>query len=296
MEYRKRARRRRAYTNRSNSYFGTVICVIGLFAAIVYLIGVSSAGSWVAKHIVAPAFQTLGISDLVASNPERETAQTSTQFDLRTETLHFPAGTRYALQMGVYSSLENASKQAAALQALGAAGYICNTDGKYRVLAACYPDESSLSAVREQLTAEGLESAAYLFERAPTEWIVTASQSQIEVLQQAMQCLLDLSDRLYTVVYTFDSEQQQISVGQAAIEILKTELESYQASLVSDLGEGTDVSKQLKTCYDDILAAFEEALAYTGDISVEFSAKLKYVLLSTEDAICTFVSAVESAA
>jgi len=289
MEYRKRQKRNRSRRLRHDSYAGTVFCVVMLFAAIVYLIGISSAGTWMAKTVVAPVFRTLGIG-LSADKEVGQQVSSSIKTPV-TETLSYNSKTIYALQMGVYSNPENAAKQSAALQDLGAGGYICKDNGKYRVLAACYPDESSLSAVRKQLADEGLECSAYTFEQNAAEWIVTADENQINAIKDVMNVLLSMTDQLYTIIYTFDSEKQEVTLGITAVSLLKKEFEEKTNSL-SSVGSGQTVKKLIECC-ESICGVLSESISYDGEDTVVFSSKLKYMHLFVTDKICQLFRALE---
>lgn len=294
MEYRKRQRRARNRRIRHDSYAGTVFCVVLLFAAIVYLIGVSSAGTWMAKSIVAPVFRTLGITATDEINGETEAhAAASTLVPPITDTIRFDTSTRYALQMGVYTNPENAAKQSAALQALGAGGYICTDNGKYRVLAACYPNESDLSSVRARLSDEGLESSVYLISRPAAEWIITADKKQIDTVRSTLETLLELGNRLYALIYAFDNEAQEIPVGKAGLASIRSDLETSMSE-IQMYSDTNQTSKQIAICLQNLLSAFDETGLYDGDDRTIFTAKLKHLHLTVEDAVRQLFDTAES--
>ena len=76
MEYRRRRRRVRS-TRRNPPLAGSLFCAALLVASIVYLIGVSSAGTWVAQNVVAPVFQTLGVVRADAQETEAPSVATA---------------------------------------------------------------------------------------------------------------------------------------------------------------------------------------------------------------------------
>ena len=61
MEYRRRRRRPYGARRQRGTLLGAVLCVLLVSAAVVYLVGLSDAGSWIAAHVVAPVFRTLGV-------------------------------------------------------------------------------------------------------------------------------------------------------------------------------------------------------------------------------------------
>ena len=92
-----------------------------------------------------------------------------------------PALNCYMLQMGVYSSHENAQKEAERLRALGAAGYIfadsSSGETRYRVMASGYDSEQSAKSVKDRLTSEGVEAAMYTLSSPQASFRVTADKS-----------------------------------------------------------------------------------------------------------------------
>ena len=111
-----------------------------MLAGIVYLVSASAAGTWLAEKVMAPAFEALASlgreqEDLTA--PETEDLQQvslSTAPSSRSEDISLPALTCYTLQMGVFSSAENAQKQSDTLKSQGAGGYVLQDGDRYRVL------------------------------------------------------------------------------------------------------------------------------------------------------------------
>lgn len=296
MEYRRRRRPVRAARRRgrgSGSFAGTLFCIVLLAAAIVYLIGVSSAGTWVARNVVAPVFKTLGIAQpetetLAGDAPARDGAEGLAA--PVTKTLRMPARTYYLLQMGVYANAENAEKQAAALQELGAGGYIYQDAGKYRVLAACYLNAESITQVRTRLSGEGLESTSFPLEQTATEWIVTASESQMEALSAALTQLGALPDTLYNLMYSFDREKKTVSAGKEALSGTLTALQAAYGDLRAAVDGQSDNADALLRCMAEILEQLGALASFEGEDSTAFTAKLKYAQLAAADAICRFAA------
>ena len=75
----------------------------------------------------------------------------STAPSSRSEDIALPALTCYTLQMGVFSSAENAQKQSDTLKSQGAGGYVLQDGDRYRVLAAGYALELSLIHILQRL-------------------------------------------------------------------------------------------------------------------------------------------------
>ena len=48
---------------RRGTLAGAALCILFVSATVIYLVGFSGAGSWVAEHVVAPVFAALGTGD-----------------------------------------------------------------------------------------------------------------------------------------------------------------------------------------------------------------------------------------
>ena len=161
MEYRRRKKsgsmrsRPRSRAQSSSSAGGMIVSLI-LIAGIVYIIVTSNAGEWVAREVMAPLFSAVSsIGDKANDAPSGLNNGSSTAGGINLSTGEstaaesanavLPALNCYMLQMGVYSSHENAQKEAERLRALGAAGYIfadsSSGETRYRVMASGYDSE-----------------------------------------------------------------------------------------------------------------------------------------------------------
>lgn len=288
MEYRRRRRRVRS-TRRNPPLAGSLFCAALLVASIVYLIGVSSAGTWVAQNVVAPVFQTLGVVRADAQETEAPSVATAAGQQTSatvTKTLKLPKMAYYALQMGVYSSLDNASKQAASLQTLGAGGYIYADGDKYRVFAACYQNRESIKEVRARLSEEGMESASYAMEQAASEWVVTATEPQIAALAALLDQLSEIGERLYAAVYAFDKEGKAVAEGKAEIGEITDKLGAARDSLAVFSVTETGASGSLLACAGTILTELRKLTEFAGEDRIAFSAALKYAHIAAVDAVC----------
>ena len=154
MEYRRRKKtgsmrsRPRSRAQSSSGAGGMIVSLI-LIAGIVYIIVTSNAGEWVAREVMAPLFSAVSsIGDKANDAPSGLNNGSTTAGGINLSTGEstaaesanavLPALNCYMLQMGVYSSHENAQKEAERLRALGAAGYIfadsSSGETRYRVI------------------------------------------------------------------------------------------------------------------------------------------------------------------
>ena len=130
MEFARRRRRRK----RSGIRTMTVLLMLGLA---VYLITASAAGKWLSEKVMAPAFSALselplftggGLDSLEneASEPSGDALSVSLSSDSSsfTSTLDVPSISCFALQMGVFSSKDNADKLSEEMRSKGAGVYV----------------------------------------------------------------------------------------------------------------------------------------------------------------------------
>lgn len=286
MEYRRRRRRPYGARRQRGTLLGAVLCVLLVSAAVVYLVGLSDAGSWIAAHVVAPVFRTLGVGGGGDGGEDADAAAQSAS-----RLLELPQLRCYALQMGVYASETNAENQSVALQAAGAGGYILQEGDRYRVLAAAYTSEEDLQTVRAQLEQEGLESASHVIESLPCRLVVTGTDAQAQALTDVLDGLIALADQLSELAVAFDREQRTIESARSSLAAMARTVEEYLVD-VAALTAGQPVLASLSDCCRSILAQFEKADALPQDDRAAFTAYLKYTCIQCAAAYCAFCEAV----
>ena len=287
MEYRRRRRRPNAGRQR-NTLLGAAICILLVSAAVVYLVGISDAGAWLAEHVVAPVFRTLGVGGTAEEGTD---AQESAAGQTGARLLELPELRCYALQMGVYASETNAEKQAVELQSVGAGGYILQEEDRYRVLAAAYATEDDLQQVRSQLSDEGLDSAGHVIASLPCRLVVTGTESQVETLSAVLDGLVGLQGQLTELAIEFDREQLAVEAGKSSLAALVRTVEGYLAD-VAAVSTEQPVLACLSDCCRSILAQFEKADALPEDDRAAFTAYLKYTCIHCAEAYCDFCDTV----
>lgn len=289
MEYRRRRRRKK----RSAAASGGAKAVAALLFAglVIYFISASPVADWLSGNVVEPVFsgirnalqpQTAPPAALPEATPAAQAA--ASEQTVSTTEITPPALTLYALQMGVYAQADNAKAQAASIQERGAAGYVLEDAGRYRVLAAAYQDEASLKTVREQLSAQGMESAAYTMTGLQPKLKVTALGEQAAGLQAAFLALYEAEQALCEQALRFDAETRSVSEGQAAVQEIASALAEAQAAFSGLAQADSPVLAQLAACYADCREAMT-ALT-TDDLqqsTVDYSAKMKYTHLYMAD-------------
>ncbi len=299
MEYRHRKKskslrsRTHSRSKRTTGGIGSFMVSLILIAGLVYVAVTSSIGEWVAREVMAPLFQA--VSNIGASNDAAADADTADPFDkeiinlssgktvgTKSANAQFDALSCYMLQMGVFSSSDNAQKEAERLRSLGAAGYIVadgsSSDTRYRVMASGYADEQSAKSVKERLYSDGIETAVYLVSSPEVSFKITADSADIADICAAFSTFYNAVDALSSAAIQFDKESMSVSDGkQLCMDILNSTDEAL---------DSLNVYSNESSMLDEILSAYSDCQAQLSALceaeyksTVDFSAALKYTHL-----------------
>ncbi|MDL2258457.1 SPOR domain-containing protein [Eubacteriales bacterium OttesenSCG-928-K08] len=289
MEYRRKRRRRRGQAgNNGSSGIAKAVAALLVVAAIVYLISASAVGTWIAEKLIAPAFALFdGFSKTPASNPSPTPegvnippSSAATNAQTITGDIEFPALECFVLQMGVYSDKSNANSQAGELQGRGAGGYVMEDEGRYRVFAAAYSAQVDLQQVREQLTGEGMESAAYTFNTPQSTLRITATQEQLSAISSGFEALSNLQNDIAAASLEFDRDQQSCAQGREKAQALIMQLDNQSADFLKISDIDHTILYETKMCIETCRAALAELAGYETESFVSFSSKMKHTHIS----------------
>ena len=280
MEYRRRKRRSkgRAQASRRTAQqagsAGRAVIALLLAAAIIYIVSASAAGTWIAQNVMAPIFDAFSpdATHGTGSTPEPGTSPGPSVSDEIT----LPAMNCYMLQMGIYSSMENAKSHSESLQGQGAGGYILQDGDRYRVLAAGYDTEANAKEVRDRLKDEGLDCTVHEVSCTSASLRVTSTQAQLDKVKAGFEALVQMQKRMTETALTFDKQQQTISDGKKIVTEIRTNLENATSILNEQSTTSGDVLSLVKACYDNCLTALKELESLNTESFVTFSARFKY--------------------
>lgn len=301
MEYRRRKKtgsmrsRPRSRAQSSSGAGGMIVSLI-LIAGIVYIIVTSNAGEWVAREVMAPLFSavssigdkandapsSLNNSGTTTEKPGGINLSTGESTAAESANAVLPALNCYMLQMGVYSSHENAQKEAERLRALGAAGYIfadsSSGETRYRVMASGYDSEQSAKSVKDRLTSEGVEAAMYTLSSPQASFRVTADKSAIENICGAFAAFDEAIGSMGQAVIRFDKESLSVADGKL---ICADILNTFDAKLTPlESFSGTDGTLgEILGAYSDCRAQLDTVRGGEYQSIVDFSSAMKYTHL-----------------
>ena len=299
MEYAKRRKRRRRNSPGAGRALGALI-MVGL---VIYLFTASAAGKWLAEEVMAPAFSALselplfssqGLEGLEEESPkEQDSLAVSLSGGITSvkENIELPAISCFALQMGAFSSMENAAALSDSLKARGAGGYIYNDDGMYRVLAAGYGTETEARAVKERLISEGDDCTVYDISAPGVTFSITAGKGEIEDIREGFCALHDAQTALCAACIEFDESSMSPAEGAALIREIEAQLTASCGSLYQYADSSPALSVLADCCdrYAGALSALSEgSYASSGD----FSAAMKHALLELSDSYASMLHSI----
>ena len=303
MEYRRRRRRARARRRSSSvrasgggSAGGAVITLL-LIAGIVYIIASSNAGEWVAKNVMAPVVSFFAGDKTDSKDGESlddpSESGGAVSIDLSegdaapaSAELTFPGVQCYMLQMGAFTSKQNAETTAAMLRARGGAGYILEDvssgETRYRVMAAGYEDYDSAKSVKDRLVAEGTDCTVYTLSSASAVFRVTAPKDSMPGVRTGFDALANARGSLARACIDFDKDALTLEEGKAKVEAILLALETEMKPLASFAPDDGALSRILDA-YAALRASLETLAAGEYQSTVDFSATMKYTYLNITD-------------
>lgn len=271
---------------------GAACLIAAVYIVIVFAIGASRAGTWVARTLVAPVFG-LRAQDAVRVDAVLPSAAAPEQ--AQTARIELPAFTCYALQMGVYASEANAVSQAQHLQGLGAGGYIQADGARFRVLAAAYADRESFDKVKAQLAAEGLDSTLRALEGSACSLSISASAGEVRAYQEAMAHIASIQRELTEQAIEFDRQRTPAEAGLSELLAIRDALTERQSAFAGSLSAPTAVSEAVLRFYRTLGLCLSDMEAAPSPSRSEVASAFKYAGLLAAELLIGVYQAVEGA-
>ena len=182
----------------------------------------------------------------------------------------------------MYSSLDNAQKEAERLSALGAAGYIfadsSSGETRYRVMASGYDSEQSAKSVKDRLTSEGVEAAMYTLSSPQASFKVTADKSAIEDVCGAFAAYYEAIGSMGQAVIRFDKESLSVADGKLICADILNTFDAKLTPLESFSGADGTLGEILGA-YSDCRAQLDTVRGGEYQSIVDFSSAMKYTHL-----------------
>ncbi len=181
----------------------------------------------------------------------------------------------YMLQLGVFDDRANCERAAEAVKALGAAGYVYEDNGSFRLIAAAYSDEASAGSVKERLVSEGRECSVIKLSSTEVELVVTSSVERLLPIRTAFALAPETVDQLDELALDFDASNRS---EEYALGVL-SEMERNSMTASEGIGEAATRNAMLEKVnafYTDIAEKLRAASTGFGS-RAELSSRLKYL-------------------
>ena len=296
MEYARRRKRNRRKSSGAGRALGALI-MIGL---VIYLFTASAAGKWLAEEVMGPAFSALSELPMFSSdsmdNLEQEISSGDDSVAVSlgggptsvNQNIELPAISCFALQMGAFSSEENAKSLSDSLKAWGAGGYVYDDGDMYRVLASGYGTEAEARAVKERLVSEGSDCTVYDLSSPGVTFSITAGKSDMDGLKDGFYALYDAQTALCAACIEFDEKAMSPSEGAAMVKEIQSELTSSCKSLYQ-YADTSPALSAISKCCDSCAVSLSALTEGSYPSSADFSAAMKHALLELSDAYASML-------
>lgn len=190
-------------------------------------------------------------------------------------TVDLPAAEWFAIQLGAYESAESANESAQVFQKRGAAGFLW-LDGRYRVLAAVYPERADAQNVREQLREQhNIDSYLYTIALPAVSMKLKGMQGQLEILRAAFEHANDLAVHLQNVWLSLDRQEISLQEAFTKLDAVHTQINLVALRLRQRFSKPYHVTVQaLLDCFEQYDTFLAQNLQLESTVAL--GTKLKY--------------------
>lgn len=231
MEYKRRTSARNSKSKGSGRIFTAVVIILSIIL-IAGILVFSPAGDYLLAHVLAPVFscskekkenqsivsaleqQDQTIANLPSSPKPSEKAHQVITID---ETPY------YILQMGAFLEQNAAETHAEEIRRLGAGGTVYADGSVYRVFAAAYTDEESLTKVQAQVRSDGFEATPYITEKKAIKLTLEGDVQAVRNIEEAVQLMNRLPNELCYISLSFDKGETDEAEMTAALQKLSAD-------------------------------------------------------------------------
>lgn len=209
--------------------------------------------------------------------------------------LAMPSVRLYAVALGVYDSETEARPDAALYAARGAAGCIVETDGGWALLGAGYATDGDAGSVCAQLRSdEGMDAQVMLFSADEVRVSMTASRSQAETVQNALEIISSLPDELSTLSQQLDHGECDASTARALLAMRLTEVRRALDDLSPALGDTANIfCRMVESLLIDAVEQLTEICADGGPTGLALSSLMKQYALETRLGLINMMNALQ---
>lgn len=185
----------------------------------------------------------------------------------------------YMIQMGVYSSQENTAEQTEALKKAGAAGYVYNDNGSFRVIAAAFTDEQDAESVCDRLNSEGYSSTVFTLKVNGAELLITSEGSDLKAVKEAFDSASLSLKRIADITGVTDIDDNTKADVSAGLSTLLSGIETA-ASGIYRASQTNDMMRYLYSYLNDVSQLIRGFISSEYG-SAELSSELKLLSIET---------------
>ncbi|MFU0800845.1 MAG: SPOR domain-containing protein [Xylanivirga thermophila] len=286
----KRRKRKKGYA---------IFIVIIIVCAGFYIYGAGAAGNFLSKLIspiienrdghkgidvkkekeqslvVDPHIDDESKKDGPANSEEREE-----KMEQKTEQIEVQPLTVSAIQIGAFSSRENAEMWAKDLRERGGAGYIIE-DKYFRLMGVCFMSEADAQKVKMQLKEQNVESEIYFISYPGAKIEITASADKVDILKSAFSTWQPKLTELEDIIKQLDSDKLGSESAYSKIKAMKNGMTEKMEALDSyiSMQPDNDILAGLANVYKESLKSFDDVLSEKPENKLAISAKIKYTYI-----------------
>ena len=176
----------------------------------------------------------------------------------------------YALQLGAFTQESAARQLAQTYISRGAAGYVYNDDGTWRVLAAAYPTRAEAQTVQTRLSGQQISTYIHPLRQEAVTLRAGGTAGQTAALGEALEYLSSLGDKLFSLSQALDTGGLTGEQGREALQSEGVTSAALESKLQSAFGGGLPealepIARTLREISDCARAALHEnSAARTG--------------------------------
>ncbi len=162
----------------------------------------------------------------------------------------------YILQMGAFTTRDDAEKHAAEIRRMGAGGFVYAEGSIFRVFAAAYTDESSLIKVQSQVRSDGFEATPYITNKKAVKLTLEGDPKTVSALKELIELINSIPNRLCELCLLYDKGE---ITGQEATDVLQKMLESCKSSrsvLADTANDSIEPIRNLLSGYQEKISTF----------------------------------------
>lgn len=278
MENRRRSFVRRRRSGQSAGGFIQALAVFVLFGAAIWLIFGTGAFARLKEKLpgLLPSGCSSGASEPAPTASAEASAAPTPAPTGETVSVTLPGIELWILQEGIYDSAESAAPYAKLAKEAGAAGYVYDDLGSFRLFLAAYPDEASALSVKESLASEGYVCSIFSFSRTGAELAVTAASERLVPIKTAFALSFDIVEQLGELSAGFDSGTESAESAAIVLAEMRTNIENALAG-VSAPAKSSAMLAAAADYLGDVSEMIRAASAAAGGTSLSSELKALHI-------------------